>query len=104
MPPDGVATGTYQAFAALVQHGTLADNRVDPGDILAIDVKTVTFSTGLPNGSLPFLSRPFIGDYPTGSFFDHVYPQEFVGATGLIVPYWGEQLDFPVSRDVNHEG
>jgi hypothetical protein len=39
LPPVGVAPGTYQVFAALIRQGALADNRIDPGDLLALDVK-----------------------------------------------------------------
>lgn len=38
-PTPGVAAGTYQLFAALVRAGALADNRIDPGDVLALDVQ-----------------------------------------------------------------
>jgi hypothetical protein len=31
-------------FGALVRQGALADNRIDPGDVLAVDVEPVTVS------------------------------------------------------------
>lgn len=40
--PVGAVPGTYRGFAALVRRGAFADNRIDPGDILAIDMKDVT--------------------------------------------------------------
>ncbi len=43
-PPAGVPPGTYQVFAALVRQGALEDNRIDPGDILALDLKVLVFS------------------------------------------------------------
>jgi hypothetical protein len=43
-PPAGIPFGTYQFFAALVRPGAFQDNRIDPGDILALGVKPLTFS------------------------------------------------------------
>jgi hypothetical protein len=43
-PTAGLAPGTYQLFAALVRPGALADDRVDPDDVLALDVKPVSFT------------------------------------------------------------
>jgi YVTN family beta-propeller protein len=43
-PPTGVPAGTYQVFAILARQGAFADNRIDTGDILAIDVKLFTFT------------------------------------------------------------
>jgi hypothetical protein len=43
LPGPGVlAPGTYQVFALLARKGAFADNRLDPGDVLAIEVKEVT--------------------------------------------------------------
>ena len=39
--PQGEPAGTYRFFAALVRQGALVDNRIDPDDILALDVKLV---------------------------------------------------------------
>jgi hypothetical protein len=43
-PPAGAPLGTYRVFGALVRQGALADNRIDPGDVLAVDVEPVTVS------------------------------------------------------------
>lgn len=44
-PPGALLPpGTYTLFLALVRRGVLLDDRVDPADILAIDVKTLSFS------------------------------------------------------------
>lgn len=43
-PATGVAPGTYLVFAALVQQGAFQDDRIDPGDIIVLDVKAFTFS------------------------------------------------------------
>jgi hypothetical protein len=40
--PGTAPTGTYRAFAALVRLGALLDNRVDPADLLAVDVRVFT--------------------------------------------------------------
>lgn len=42
LPPGGIPLGTYALYAALVRRGSLADNRLDPGDLLFLDVKPVT--------------------------------------------------------------
>lgn len=43
-PPTGVPVGTYQVFAGLARQGAFEDNRIDPDDILALDVKALVFS------------------------------------------------------------
>jgi len=43
LPAAGVAPGTYQVFAALVCQGAFEDNRIDPGDILALEIQAFTF-------------------------------------------------------------
>src|SRR3989442_2791626 len=75
-PTEGVPVRTYVAFSALLRQGALANNQIDPGELLASDAKTFTFSTGPPSGAVPLLSSPFAGDYSTSNFFDHVVPQE----------------------------
>jgi hypothetical protein len=40
--PTGLPPGPYTMFAALVRSGAFADGRIDPGDVLAIDVRVVT--------------------------------------------------------------
>lgn len=40
----GLAPGAYRLFAAVVRQGSLRDNRLDPGDILSLDVETLSFS------------------------------------------------------------
>jgi hypothetical protein len=37
--PPGFSGGIFQVFAALVRRGALVDDRIDPGDILAVDVR-----------------------------------------------------------------
>jgi hypothetical protein len=36
--------GTYTLFAALVRPGALQDNRIDPGDVVVLDVRPIAFS------------------------------------------------------------
>lgn len=43
-PPTGVAPGTYRVFVALARDGAFQDNRIGPGDIVAIDSEALTFS------------------------------------------------------------
>jgi Zn-dependent metalloprotease len=43
-PASGLATGTYQVFAALVRKGAFADNRLDAADLLGLDLRPFTFS------------------------------------------------------------
>ena len=43
-PASGVPPGRYQIFAALIRRGALADNRIDPDDVLAFDLKEVVFA------------------------------------------------------------
>ncbi len=40
----GEAPGTYVLFVAAVRSGALADNSIDPGDIVALSTATVTFT------------------------------------------------------------
>jgi hypothetical protein len=42
--PAGAQTGTYRFFAALVRQGAFVDNRIEPDDVLALDVKLVEVS------------------------------------------------------------
>ncbi|HUG37541.1 MAG TPA: hypothetical protein VML54_11355 [Candidatus Limnocylindrales bacterium] len=43
LPPAALLPpGTYQLFVALARRGAFADNRIDLGDIVAVDIKTVT--------------------------------------------------------------
>ena len=42
-PADGSHAGACVVFAALVRPGALADNRIDPGDVLAVDTKTLVY-------------------------------------------------------------
>lgn len=44
LPKRGVPNGAYQIFAVLVRQGALEDNRVDPGDILALDMTHLVVS------------------------------------------------------------
>ncbi len=44
LPKRGVPSGSYQIFAALARPGAFADNRIDPDDILALDMKHVVVS------------------------------------------------------------
>lgn len=39
---SGVAPGAYQLFGALVRVGGFLDNRIDPGDVLALELQSVT--------------------------------------------------------------
>lgn len=43
-PTSGLPAGAYTLFLALVRRGVLLDDRIDPGDVLALDVKTLTFT------------------------------------------------------------
>ena len=43
-PATGIPPGTYQVFAVPARPPAFADNRIDPGDILASDVRTLTFA------------------------------------------------------------
>lgn len=43
-PSRGIAPGTYQFFVGLIRSGSLQDDRIDPGDILALDVQPLVFS------------------------------------------------------------
>jgi len=43
-PPRGIPAGTYQVFAVFLQQGALANNQIDPGDVLAADIKAFTFT------------------------------------------------------------
>lgn len=44
-PPAGtIPPGTYQLFSALVRAGSLADNRLDPGDVVDLSIETITYS------------------------------------------------------------
>jgi hypothetical protein len=40
--PPSVPPGAYYFFAALVRRGALADNRIDPGDVVVLDARPVT--------------------------------------------------------------
>ena len=42
--PGGVVPGTYQFFGALVRPGVFQDNRIDPGDLLVLDLQPVVIS------------------------------------------------------------
>ena len=42
-PRSGFAPGTYYVFAVLARIGAFADGRIDPGDIVSIDVHPITF-------------------------------------------------------------
>ncbi len=46
IPTAGIPTGTYRFFAGLVVAGGLADGRVDPGELLALDVKPLVYGPG----------------------------------------------------------
>jgi hypothetical protein len=44
-PSDGsIPGGTYQLFSALVRTGSLADNRLDPGDVVDLSMESITYS------------------------------------------------------------
>ena len=43
-PPAGIPVGTYQVFVALARSGAFQDNRIDPGDILALDTKPLAYA------------------------------------------------------------
>lgn len=43
-PATGLPSGTFEIIAALVRDGALDDGRVDPGDTVAVDAKSLTFS------------------------------------------------------------
>jgi murein DD-endopeptidase MepM/ murein hydrolase activator NlpD len=96
-PESGIPAGAYTIFVALASQGAFADGRMDPGDILALDLKTLEF--GPPPGG-GFLSRPFAGEFLISNYFDHFYPQEFVDANGVSIAFWGE----PVASFDGHEG
>lgn len=91
-PPAGVAPGTYRVFAALVRQEALSDGRLDPGDVLALDIKPLLFSPF--NTFLPFWRKPFQGEFPVTNLFDHNVPQEFVDANGVQVAWWGQETSF----------
>lgn len=40
--PEGSARGSYLVFAALIRQGALADDRVDPGDVVALATQEMT--------------------------------------------------------------
>lgn len=40
--PEGSAPGSYLVFAALIRQGALADDRVDPGDVVALATQEMT--------------------------------------------------------------
>lgn len=71
-PTTGVAPGLYRIFAGLVRQGALQDNRIDPGDILALDVEPFELALGrfrLATRGLFILTfdrRGFPFDYPNG--------------------------------------
>lgn len=109
--PSGTPSGKYLIFAAVLQQGALANNQLV---VLGSDTKTLTVTSGPPDGALPILQSPFAGQYAINSPFDHFYPTEFVNTNGIIMYYWGEQLvtgAWPQSDptksfaiDVNHSG
>jgi YVTN family beta-propeller protein len=52
-PSSGVPGGTYTLFAALVRQGALLDDRIDPGDVLALGLLPVSFDPAAPPASGP---------------------------------------------------
>jgi len=44
------------------------------------------------NRVIPFLSRPFAGEYPLGNYFDHDVPEEFVDTNGRFVNACGDLI------------
>lgn len=44
IPTAGIPLGRYLFFSALVSQGTLLDNQLNPGDIVALDVKPLTYT------------------------------------------------------------
>ncbi len=42
-PSMGIPPGIYQVFAGLARQGAFADDRIDPGDILALNLKVLVF-------------------------------------------------------------
>ncbi|HEV8676393.1 MAG TPA: hypothetical protein VGX21_20340 [Methylomirabilota bacterium] len=50
VPSQGIPVGTYLFYAALVRLGALGNNALDPGDLLALDVKPLTYGPGVVPG------------------------------------------------------
>jgi hypothetical protein len=53
VPTGGIPLGTYRFFAALVRQGAFRDDSLDPGDILALDVKSMIYGAGPAVGQCP---------------------------------------------------
>ena len=95
-PATGVAPGTYQLFAALVRQGTLADNRIDPGDLLSVDFRPVAFGNSIqlnpasgPSGTFVTVSGSSFTAASRITFGAAEVPGVFVSAAqlGFEVPF-----------------
>lgn len=65
-PATGVPSGTYRFFANLIRQGAVADNRVDPGDLLATHEVSVNFAEAFSLEPASGASGTFVTALGTG--------------------------------------